>query len=196
MFQLNITQEPASHLKKEYIQKFGYFDVFIETGTYLGDTIQLALEWGFKEIHSIELNEELYQLASEKFKSHPNVKLWKGDSIHCLPLILKQLTKPATFWLDAHASGHLSGGLSGGSPLLDELKIIDVHYIHDHTIFIDDRRLFGSAEWSFLSEKEVLGALRTINPHYKFLNLDGHIPEDILCATIRMDDNDENFIVW
>lgn len=196
MFQLHIIESPKSHLRKEYVQKYGYTNCLVETGTYLGDTVQLALEGGIKKIHSIELNLELYEQAYNKFKFLENIVIWFGDSISCLPTILKTINEPVTFWLDAHASGHLSGGLSGGSPIIDELKIIGNHHIKEHTIFIDDRRLFGSSEWSGVVEKDAIDLIKKINENYKFISLDGHIPGDILCATLKVDDDDENYIVW
>ena len=192
----------GSNLKLEYIQNFGNGDTFIETGTYTGSGIRRALEHNFGVIHSIELNEELYLKALDNFKNEPRVQLWLGDSVDVIPEIVRSLTGPATFWLDAHASGPLPGGKYAPCPLLLELKSIAGEetitfengemknaFVKStnvgHTIFVDDRRLFGSAEWGFVQEPEVVGVLRFINPNYKVHLLDGHQPNDILCATVR-----------
>jgi hypothetical protein len=50
-------------------------DVFIETGAYVGDGIQQALEAGFSEIISIELSDKYYQHSKKRFESNPNVKV-------------------------------------------------------------------------------------------------------------------------
>lgn len=177
---------PEHHLTKEYLASYSKDQVLVETGTHWGDTVQLALEAEFSKIHSIEINKELYDGAVERFKGDERVKLWLGDSIDCLEEIVAGLTEPATFWLDAHASGPLAGGRSGGSPVLDELRIIQKSPIKTHTIFIDDRRLFGSAEWSFVKEIDALNLIRQINPDYKILFLNGHINEDVICATVHV----------
>ena len=174
-----------SHLNLDYLQKYGNGDTFVETGTYMGETVFLAMQAGFQFIHSIELNEDLYLKATAKFINHRGIKIWQGDSALCLPSVIKELKGPATFWLDAHASGNLGGGVSGGSPVLDELRIIQAHGCDEHTIFIDDRRLFGSAEWSFVKEQDAFDLLREINPNYNIHYLNGHIPGDVICATVK-----------
>ena len=50
--------------KENFIQKT---DAFIETGSYLGDGIQLAINSGFSEIYSIELGDHLYQHCQRTF---------------------------------------------------------------------------------------------------------------------------------
>ena len=168
-----------THLKPEYIQKYGNGKVFIETGTYRGDTVNLALDEEFDDIYSIELNDDLYESASKLFQNEPRVKLYHGDSVDCLIDILNEVTGPATFWLDAHASGPLPGGRTGGSPLLDELKLIKDH------VCKDDCRLFGSDEWSHLKKEDVLKVLNEINKNYKIIYLDGQVKDDVLCATVN-----------
>jgi hypothetical protein len=191
----------SSHLNLDYLQKYGNGDTFIETGTFLGDTVRLAIEAGYKHVHSIELNDDLYSAAVKDFRGNDRVKIWHGDSADCLWDIMQQRTdSDATFWLDAHASGHLAGGKSGGSPIVDELKIIKGFAEHHErletklgktwngwqdTIFIDDRRLFGSAEWSGVKEEDAIALLKEINPNYKILYLDGHVPGDVICATVK-----------
>lgn len=173
-----------SHLTEEYINSYcSTRDVFVETGTYLGDTVRLAKHCGFKMIHSIELDEELCKRATDMFKDDPSITIWHGDSVDCLPSILQTFTGPATFWLDAHASGEFPGGRTGGSPVIDELKIIQGHVNHDHTIFIDDRRLFESAEWSGVKEEDAIALLRDMNPKYAIKLLNGHVPLDVICAS-------------
>lgn len=188
MFKLNIVNDtPPSHLNLDYLSRYGNGKVFIETGTYMGDTVKLALNAGYEKIHSIELDPELYDRAFDMFKHNDHISIWFGDSIDCLKNILESLDEPATFWLDAHASGDLVGGKSGGSPVVDELKLIKNHGKNYHTIFIDDKRLFGSAEWSFVKEDDAMNLLKEINPEYNIYYLDGHIPCDVICASVRKD---------
>ena len=181
----NYYDPPSIHITKENQEKYGIGDVFIETGTYIGETVEMILTTNFSTIHTIELNDELYNNAVEKFKNEPRVICWKGDSIDCLKSITENLEGPATFWLDAHASGPLPGGKSGGSPVLDELDIIGSHSCKEHTIIIDDCRLFGSAEWSHVRKEEALDLLKQINPAYNIYYLDGHVRGDVLWATVK-----------
>jgi len=131
-------------VNKEVLSKY-ISDVFIETGTYKGQTVEIALNLGFKEIYSLELNSKLYKKARRKFKKNKNVFLFEGDSITMLPEVLEKISAPATFWLDAHESGP---GLPGGKvlyPILEELKIVAGHFVKTHTIMVDDRRIFVSS---------------------------------------------------
>ena len=67
-------------LTLDHLQKYSKKYAFIESGTYLGDTVKTAMEYGFESIHSIEIEPTLYKDVSEKFKDTTNVKIWKGDS--------------------------------------------------------------------------------------------------------------------
>lgn len=175
-----------SHLKIDYLKKHGNGRIFVETGTYMGQTVELLKDLpDFSEINSIELNEELANLAKIKFADDEKVKIWQGDSIDVLQTIISKTNEPMTFWLDAHASGNIKGGRSGGSPVLDELKAIKASPIKTHTIMIDDVRLFGSAEWSYVKLEDALKLIEEINPNYKISFLDGQVKNDILCASIR-----------
>lgn len=188
-----------SHLRPEYLKRFANGRIFVETGTYKGDTVKLALEHGFEKIETIELNKELYDSAVEMFKDNPEVTVWFGDSVEVLPKIMEKYpNEPMTFWLDAHASGPLVGGKTGPSPLIEELKeiagmnVLTMQEgrmvparpaIDTHTIFVDDRRLLGSAEWGFVSEQDILQHLMYINPSYIIGALEGHVPADVIFAS-------------
>lgn len=176
----------SSHLTLDYLVDYGVGDTFVETGTYMGDTVELALEAEFSRVHSTELDPTLFGAAVSKFCDNPQVSIWLGDSALLLPEIVSKIKDPATFWLDAHASGPLPGGVSGGSPVLDELKAIAASPIKTHTIFIDDVRLFGSEEWSGVKLEDALAILKQINPDYQIVYLDGHINNDVLVATVRV----------
>jgi hypothetical protein len=191
-----------SNIKIEYMQKYGSDKIFVETGTYLGDTVQLALDAGFDLVHTIEVDQDMFDKCHARFKDNSNVKLWFGDSVDIIPQIADQLVEPATFWLDAHASGPLQGGRYAPCPLVLELESIygkkklrftengsemyrEKSSIDTHTIMIDDRRLLGSAEWGFVQEKQIMDLLFAINPNYKIVYLDGHQANDIICATVK-----------
>ena len=103
-------------------------------------------------------------------------------------MLVENLTEPATFWLDAHASGpNIPGGKYGSCPLVQEIEAINLSPCKDHVIMIDDNRLFGSHEWDYLDKQKVIDALYAINPNYKLVyengEEDGRLPNDILIAS-------------
>ena len=71
---------------------------------------------------------------------------------------------------------------------MQELESINLSPCKDHTLFIDDVRLFGNPEWDFLEKQQVIEAIHNINPNYKISyvdgNEDGTFPNDILVATV------------
>lgn len=153
--------------------------VFIETGTYMGKTIDKALAAGFERVISIEIDEHLHKQAKAKFAGDARVELLFGDTVQLLPDILRSLEDRATFWLDAHRSGPLLGGYIP-YPIMQELAMIEGHAIKDHTILIDDRRLIPT-EWQ-MHEAEVHAAIMKINPAYRISYANGVIPNDVIVA--------------
>lgn len=147
-----------------------------------------ATEHGFETMHGIELMQKYYDFSIELQKHNSNVHFHLGESPDILPNIVKDLTEPATFWLDAHASGaNIPGGKYGGCPLVQELQAINLSPCKNHVIMIDDIRLFGTHEWDFLDKQLVMDELYKINPNYKIVYADGEedgtFPNDILIAT-------------
>jgi hypothetical protein len=162
---------------KEVFKKYPN-NIFIETGTLVGDGIQYALDAGFKTVFSIELSKELYNMCVKRFANHDNVHLILGDSSEVLGDLLRMIKEPATFWLDAHGSSTLK---KNESPLMKELDIIGKHKIKTHTILIDDIRCFGIFGFDV---ETIRSKLLKINPEYKFCFEYGFQAEDILTARI------------
>lgn len=189
---INVPDWQSSHLKEDYLRRYANGTRFVETGTYLGQTVELARRATidgeteiFSKIDSVELDKKLFSNASEYFSFDQRVVIRLGDSVDLMREICKELKEePATFWLDAHASGPLPGGKTGPCPLIEELNAIKETGRKDHTIFIDDRRLFGSAEWGGVKESDVMALVREINPDYNIVYLNGEIENDVICATV------------
>lgn len=158
--------------------------IFIETGTYKGEGVTKALQAGYIEVYSIELDPTLYQQCKAKFQHNPNVHLYLGNSRLILEQILPHIQQNATFWLDAHYSAGNTAMGDTNTPILDELEVIAKHPIHTHTIMIDDVRLFGTAEFDFISLEDIIEALLKINPEYTIFFEDGYIANDVLVAKI------------
>jgi hypothetical protein len=135
---------PPPHIVKqmavlEYAGKYG-LDVFVETGTYLGDMVE-AVAGTFKTVYSIELNKEFLAKAQKRLSRFGNVTLLHGDSTGLLPQVLAQVATPCLFWLDGHYSG---GDVRGekDTPIVEELAAIARHPVDRHVVLIDDARLF------------------------------------------------------
>jgi len=112
---------------------------FIETGTFFGHGVLSAIKKGCTDIHSIEINSEIFQSACIKMVllGHINsndssceiykkddffsiviadairVSLYNGNTINKLPLVLSRIKEKSCFWLDAHWSGEVTqiGGI-------------------------------------------------------------------------------------
>jgi hypothetical protein len=166
--------------------------IFIETGTHMGNGVQLALDCEFQDVYSIEKNSGFYNIAAERFKDHHNVMLYHGDSQECLPMILECIDEPVTFWLDAHIDP-AEKDPKRQVPILGELAVIEGHPIKTHTILIDDRSQFGKHQdnfirdaWSYVKETDVLAALSRINLDYHIYFEDNKFrKKQIIVATIK-----------
>lgn len=139
---------PAHAMAKQkellkYKNKFN-IDVLIETGTCYGGTID-ALKSNFKTLISIEISNELFNLAKIKFANFNHIKLYEGDSGVMLPIILKDIQQKCLFWLDGHYSGDNTGKGDLNTPIYKELEAIYNNGMH-HVILIDDARLFVGKE--------------------------------------------------
>lgn len=171
-------------------QGFGAFKnyYFIETGTFAGDGLSKAIECGaFKEFRSIEFSGGLYQDAIRRFKGNRNVKLWHGDSSVNLWDVIKDIDKPATFWLDAHIFPPRADG-GKNCPLIEELEQIGRHPIKTHTILIDDMHCAGTDAFDFLTKDDLIAMLLQINPDYRIFYVpggnDGEYPQNVMVALI------------
>jgi hypothetical protein len=133
----------------EMASKYKYSDVFVETGTYMGDTVAY-LQPNFLKLISIELSKELAEKAQKRFAGDEKVQIIQGDSATQLSNILISISTPVVFWLDGHYSSEFWSGdqyiitakSEKETPILDELSQIAKHPIKNHIILIDDARLF------------------------------------------------------
>ncbi len=173
---------------------------FIETGTFLGDTL-MAVSPNFKYNWSMEAQNHFFQLSSLRF-AHPtrkNVTLLEGDSPDVLPNVFSELdvrpedNKRSIIFFDAHFSGHIAGESDadhlsykskkyGECPLLQEIEAISNHSVDDHVIVIDDMRVLGSRGWP--TSTELFEAILNINSNYKFIYF---IEIDVIIATTNIE---------
>lgn len=134
----------GSYLKRYSIKKF------VETGTYMGDTLEYIAKRGV-QCYSIELAEELHKAACKRFVSYSNVTLVQGDSAKKLPELLQQISEPCLFWLDGHYSAGATAKGESNTPISEEIKAVLDHKIKNHVILIDDARCFnGTGDYPHL----------------------------------------------
>jgi hypothetical protein len=186
-------------LKEGALNKYTYNGIFIETGTFMGGGVTRALEAGFKQIHSIEVSPDFYDYCMTCFADKENVYIHLGSSTEVLPKLLENINEPVTLFLDGHFFSASPSTINNirlakeDVPLLIELDVIANHPIKNHTILIDDRRVFGKSnipgevvDWSEVSEDTIEKKLLQINKNYKFSYLDSSNGQnDILVAEVE-----------
>lgn len=152
---------PAPHVVKiDVVKSFvtrSEYGLFIETGTYLGSTVEVIARLGVR-CHSIELDPDLFSRARHILRRHKNIDFVLGDSAVRIPELLEQVHEPSVFWLDGHFSGGVTARGAVDTPVAIELEAILMHKVKEHIILIDDAREFtGVGDYPLLSE--VLQAL-------------------------------------
>lgn len=175
-------------LRKEVLLKYKteLHETFIESGTYIGDAVHLALDCGFKKIISVEISENHAVWAKNRFLNNKNVFIIHGDSFTNFPLICKNLITPSIFWLDGHYDKFADTMGVVKCPLLKELESIKLSNIKSHIILIDDVRVFNNVnetDWGEdLKIENVIDKIKQINDSYLISYEDGWVENDILIA--------------
>lgn len=114
--------------------------IFVETGTYNGDTAKWAARL-FARVVTIEGSPSFYQRTRLVLSSFDNVDFILADSKEALPELLSTLKGSAMFWLDSHWMGGDSFGPGAECPLIAELEAIS-RFPYEQFILIDDAHLF------------------------------------------------------
>ena len=123
---------------REYARRYG-LRTLIETGTYYGEMIA-AVKGGFERVFSMEYDPELAQRAARRFAGDPRVRILEGDSAKVLPELLKTISQPALFWLDA---GYWGWADLARDPerLSVEVEAALSHPVKGHVVLMDDARM-------------------------------------------------------
>lgn len=133
----------------DYSNYTQYSDVYIESGAAAGESIYRALQAGFTDVRSCELNVKWFNHCSERFSDDDRVKMYFGSSIEQWTSMLSVFdNKPCVLFLDAHPAGPGTAGhnefeegdgrYGQDSIITRELEIILAHR-NDHLIIIDDQ---------------------------------------------------------
>jgi len=107
---------------KDYAKRFSC-STLVETGTYLGDTVN-ALKGQFKKIISVELDSFLCQRAKTKFSRFNHIKIICGNGPEVLKDICSGIEEPCLFWLDSTFSGGITARGELITPVVSEIEEI------------------------------------------------------------------------
>lgn len=143
--------------------------IFVETGTFLGETVEIVSDSKiFHEVRTVELSPYYHNMAVERFKSIPNLKLYMGNSRLHLFEIIQDIQVPITFWLDACWMNvfHVGIDIESLCPILEELEQIKNHPVKSHTIIINNLNKMNGEDIP-VKKMEVLRKLLEINARYK-----------------------------
>jgi predicted O-methyltransferase YrrM len=145
-FDAGSVEQPPPRAKRRHLLKLfreREHECFIESGTYLGDTVEFFLPHA-RRIVSVEMDEHLWRGASERFSRHPHVEVVLGDAEQEIPRIVGELGEPALIWLDGHYSGEGTAHGEQAEPAVAILQRLGAVGLQPGTtIVVDDLRLFG-----------------------------------------------------
>jgi Ribosomal RNA adenine dimethylase len=140
-------KNPHSYTKFKQIKNFALNSgakSLIETGTYLGVTTKRCASL-FKNIYTVELNEQLAEQASKYLANNKNIEVIQGDAVKALPMILaKPNVEDVLIFLDAHFSAGVTSCGDNPEPALEEMEILARYKNKIKCIIIDDFRCFGN----------------------------------------------------
>ena len=167
----------TKHNVGSYISNYNLIN-YVETGTGLGECLEYAMRHPFEKLNSVEIYDELYEKAKQKFAGLSKVynrecKIFHGHSADELVSILKDIDKdePTLFFLDAHFPGadfryETYDAVEDENvrvPLKSELEVIKKHRDTKNDVFIIDDL------WLYEDEEYEAGSLQQ--------HLDKHFPD-------------------
>lgn len=163
-------------LNKEFLlllqDDYTKYNIFIETGTYNGETI-FSMEPLFNKLYTIEISEKYYtntknNYFSKNMVSYDNkINFLLGDSSIVLQYVLPIITDKCIFFLDGHWSSDDTGRGEKDCPLIEEITHINNLCKTEAIIIIDDYRLFEKGpnigfleDWSDINKQKIVDILQ------------------------------------
>ena len=154
---------------KKFAKKFN-METFVETGTHRGAMVW-AVRNKFDKIYSIELDQSLFEKASQKFSKYKHVEIIHGDSGKEIIKVLNKINDPCLFWLDGHFSEGITARGEKDTPIEEELSHIYSHNLKNHVILIDDARLFdGQNDYPAINKVKDACAKNLVNSQFEVEN--------------------------
>jgi hypothetical protein len=156
---MKLTKNELDEILLDFDESLSKYNIFFETGTYVGDTISEMSKY-FEKLYTIEIDDKLYDSVKVQYKHLTNVEFVKGDSSKMIKNVIIKLEKNTIFWLDGHFSGGKTGRGIYDCPLLSESKQINKDYKMDNAlIIVDDYNLFNTninEDWSDINKEKIL----------------------------------------
>jgi hypothetical protein len=168
--------------RREILRQYGEkyrLKTFVETGTSTGDT-PWYLKDSFEVLFTIELHEQLYLNALEKFRGTRITALY-GDSTVVLPKVLDSFDGPALVWLDGHHSGPGTAHGDRDTPVVQELEILFGDG-RRHVILVDDARCFEHFDYPHYADYPTCEWVEEIATAHDY---DYELRDDIMRLTPR-----------
>src|ERR1044072_4895813 len=183
------------HPYRNYFKEFkGDHNIFIETGSHVGNGIELARQAGYKRIMSMDIDGANVAHCQDRFKLLPddktpaangNINIMCGDSAIALLKFMRHVNEPAMIWLDPHSQlFDDEPKMDNPFPLLMELEQLRKHPIKTHTIMIDDVLILTHPKVTGWDNDMIENALLAINPAYKLTYLSNPVVNNILMAHV------------
>ena len=168
LVELNMILSKIGKTKKD-------FDLFIETGSYVGETLH-NIKSEFNKLISIEITEKYFSYCKAKFGNEKNVEMIHGDSVVVFSKLIPEYSnKNVIFFLDGHYSAGDTGKNGMDCPVIEELKIINEKHCGNALIIIDDADLFEYVDsnicWSGINENNILGVINRPFTHFYLQNI-------------------------
>lgn len=149
-----MSMHPSINYFKQYK---GNCRVFIETGTYKGEGMQLAQAAGFHTIHSIDIVEHEQTF---NYEGIADVKRYIDDSSKVLKWLIPTINDRIMFWLDAHSQQFENE--PDNFPLLRELSTIAYTCKYPPVILIDDFLMMSHPDVTGWNKQRIEEAVRDI----------------------------------
>lgn len=144
--------------------------LFVETGSYMGDGSQAAIDAGFDKVISVEISKYYHDYCKNRFSNNDRITLVLGDTAEVLDGILSNYIgnhQRVFFWLDAHNSGGNTGGRGVSETILKEIDIITKYAQKNDvsaTLCMDDVSDAVFAELNKVSSLKFIAKELCINP--------------------------------
>lgn len=161
--------------------------ILIETGHWLGEGTERALQAGYEKVYTCDINPEFISNAKSKYPDG-NVIAEALESHLFLEKVLSEIDERVVIFLDAHFMPDSTGEKFGeitvkegieSCPLIRELEVIKNHHIKDHVILIDDFQCFDTWMFEYLQLDTIYDFIKTINKNYKHKLVD-----NVLCFKV------------
>lgn len=174
-------------------------NVFIESGTYLGQSFRKAIDSDiFKRYYTVELAPGLYKEVAAKCPTRPSQQIFLGKSHEVFQrqiFPLCSLKDRIFFWLDGHFSGGITWigrtrGADAPCPLLAELEVIRQYCPSSSLVIaIDDADDFGMRNskvpgHNWPTRTEIETAAYRINPNFVCLDYTGEGSLQKICRGV------------